>query len=355
MFGRRACAASLVDTLNDVADELRSGSSLRQAIVQTAGQRSSPLAPVASALVAGEPLTQALYAAAGALAHAPPGDGADVGSALCVLAVHADAGGDPLPAVRSLVDAFARSAAARSEARALTTQARLGARAILCLTPAFLVFVALTDPHGAARFVLDPRTRIAVASGLALQGLGALWIRAIVDGAAGAPGRFGRLPVIRAMRAMVAGKARSRLADAVADCAETIAFALDAGLAPFAAVRAVAPYARGAFGEALRLASSTHHAPLHRALDEIAGVFDVDVCRRFARAFERSAALGVPLAPALRALADDIHEATSIELAEDIRRASLRVLVPLAVLVLPAFVLACLVPLFVGGLQGIAG
>jgi hypothetical protein len=57
----------------------------------------------------------------------------------------------------------------------------------------------------------------------------------------------------------------------------------------------------------------------------------------------------------MRALASDLDQRTSIRLTEESRRASIRVLVPLGLLVLPAFVLACLVPLFVGGLQGIAG
>jgi Flp pilus assembly protein TadB len=268
--------------------------------------------------------------------------------------VHAEAGGDPLPAVRSLVGVLARRAAAREEARALTTHARLGARAILGLTPAFLVLVALTDPHGAARSVTDARTRLAIVCGLALQLVGAFWIGAIVRRAGGSSSRFARVPVLRAVHALVAGRTRDSIDVEVAEAAETTAFALDAGLAPSAALAAVAPYARGSFGDALRLAAQVRHAPVHRALDEVALSFDDDDARRFARAFERSSQLGVPLAPALRSLADDIRGSASMRLAEDVRRASVHVLVPLSVLVLPAFVLACLVPLFVGGLQQIA-
>jgi hypothetical protein len=65
--------------------------------------------------------------------------------------------------------------------------------------------------------------------------------------------------------------------------------------------------------------------------------------------------LGVPLAPRLRSLADEINERTIHEQSEDVRRASVRVLIPLGLLILPAFVLSCLVPLLVGGLSGIAG
>jgi Flp pilus assembly protein TadB len=347
---RTARSVSIVDALGDIADALRSGSSLRQAILSAAGE-GSPLAPVASVLAQGRPLAQALVAAA----QPHQLDDTDASSAMCLLAVHAEAGGDPLPAVRSLQSTLARRAAAREQARALTTHARLGARAILCLTPGFLLLVALTDPHGAARFIADPRARAAIVLGLGLQGLGALWIGAIVSRAGGSSPRLARIRYARALHAIVAGRVRPALDLEVAEAAETIAFALDAGLAPLAAVRAVSPSMRDAFGAALRTAAGVVHAPLHRALHELAARFDDDACRRFARAFERSSTLGVPLAPALRSLADDIHETSATRTAEDIRRASVRVLVPLSVLVLPAFVLACLVPLFVGGLQGIAG
>jgi len=91
------------------------------------------------------------------------------------------------------------------------------------------------------------------------------------------------------------------------------------------------------------------------SLAEVVASLDGDAPDRFARAFVWSAELGVPLSDSLRALADDVRDAVSLRFAEDVRRASMRVLVPLGVLVLPAFVLACLVPLFLGGLQGLAG
>jgi tight adherence protein C len=168
-------------------------------------------------------------------------------------------------------------------------------------------------------------------------------------------GRFARLPVLRAVTAIVRGRERSTLDVEVGECADTIAFALEAGLSPSAAVRAVAPYAHGRFAEALRAAASVVVVPIDRALAEVADALGDETCTRFAKAFERSASFGIPLAPTLRVLADDVFDRASLRLAEDVRRASVRVLVPLSILVLPAFVLACLVPLFVGGLQGIAG
>jgi tight adherence protein C len=348
---RRAHTQSVADALRGVGDGLRAGLSLRQAVLRSAGTPGSPLAPAAAALAAGRPLVPSLQAAA-VTGHA--GDDADLSSALCILAVHAEAGGDPLPAVRALTERLTRRSAARAEARALTTQARLGARALLLLTPGFLLLVVASDPGGVVRWVTEPRTRAAVVAGLALQGLGAMWMGAIVRSASGHPSRFANVPFVRVMRAVLAGRPRPEISNDVAESAETMAFALDAGLAPSAALVAVAPYARGSFGNAMRSAvdsSSFTHAHVREALDLV----DADAVKRFSSAYESSVSLGIPLAPVLRGLADELREQTVIERSEDIRKASVRVLVPLGLLVLPAFVLACLVPLFVGGLQGITG
>ncbi len=348
---QRRGGADVVDALREMADGLRAGLSLRQAIERCAGTAGSPLAPAASALAAGRPLVSSLREAAAQQHH---GD-ADLSSALCILAVHAEAGGDPLPATRALADRLARRSAAREEARALTTQARLSARALLLLTPAFLFLVVASDPAGVARWLGEPRTRSAVMLGVLLQGLGAAWMGAIVSNAAGRPSRLANVPTLRALRALIAGRPRSAIDEEVAVGAETMAFALEAGLAPTAALSAVAPYAPGAFGMALRRAAAdigtVPHDAVRRALSDLDGAG----VPRFAASYASAVTLGVPLAPALRSLADELREQASIALSSDIRRASVRVLLPLGLLVLPAFVLACLVPLFVGGLEGIAG
>jgi Flp pilus assembly protein TadB len=345
----RARVTALIDELQVVVDRLRSGESLRQALLRCTQGNGSPFHSVATALAAGRPLAHALRDEA-----ATCGD-ADLASVCCVLAVHAEAGGDPTLACRALADRLARRFAAREEARALTTQARLGARAILLLTPAFLLLVALSDPRGALSYVNEPRTRAALVTGLLLQGLGAVWIGSIVGSIGSRDVGGGRIPVLRAVRALLLGRAPSTTDEHCAEAADVVAFALDAGLSPTAALRAVAPVTSGRFGAALRVASGAVGRPIHESLAVAVGGLDGDVPGRFARAFAWSAELGVPLAQALRALADDVHDAVALRFAEDVRRASMRVLLPLGFLVLPAFVLACLVPLFVGGLQGIAG
>ena len=351
----RARVAEVIEDLGAIVDHLRSGASLRQALLNVAQGDGSPFHPIASALSAGRPLAHALRDEATAfLQRGTSGGDADLAGVYCVLAVHAQAGGDPTLACRSLADRLARRLAAREEAHALTTQSRLGARAILLLTPAFLLLVSLSDPRGILSYVAEPRTRLALVAGLMLQGLGAVWIARIVA-AIGSASSGGRVPVVRAVRALLVGKLRPATDEDCAQTAETVAFALDAGLSPTAALREVAPFAPGAFGDAIRRASATVGVPIHESLAAAVDGLEGDAPARFARAFSWSAELGVPLADALRAVADDVRETMSIRFTEDVRRASMRVLLPLGVLVLPAFVLACLVPLFLGGLRGISG
>lgn len=340
---------TLVDALNAIVDALRSGASLRQAFTGPAGERGSPFHLVGEALRSGRALVPTLHTTAleGGAADA------DVASACCVLAVHAEAGGDPLPAVRALSDRISQRQHTRDEIRALTTQARLGARTILLLTPAFLLLLGVSDPRGTIGLFADPRTRLALVAGLALQGAGAWWIGAIIANAAGASSRASRIPVLRALRAIFAGRVGSTDDDDVAWCCDIVALTLDAGLSATAAVSMSAPYARGTFGAALRDGVLHADEPLADALAASLAAIDSEAGRRFVRSIGSATQLGVPLAPTLRSLAEDIRERERLRAAEAIRKASIRVLVPLGGLVLPAFVLACLVPLFVGGLEGL--
>lgn len=344
--------SDVASALAAVVDGLRSGLSLRQAVLRTAGMDGSPLAPMAAALGAGRPLAQCLREAAA------DAEVADLRAALCVLAAHADTGGDPIPATSALATRLRRRAAARREARALTTQARLGARAMLLLTPGFWVLLVAADPAGTLSSLSQAGTQAAVALGVALQVLGAVWIGMIVRRASGGPGgsALARVPLVRAVWGLALGRERSATAGHVAEAAETIAFVLDAGHSPSSALEAAAPLVGGEIGDRLREACARVRAGarLTDALEEATADLE-DAAERFADAFGASITLGVPLAPALRTLADDVRERGAAELAEDVRRASVRVLVPLGLLILPAFVLSCLVPLLAGGLAGIAG
>jgi pilus assembly protein TadC len=227
------------------------------------------------------------------------------------------------------------------------------------LTPGFWLLLFASSPKATLQSIGKPGPRTAIVGGIVLQLLGAAWIGAIVRRAGGTTKRtaaFARVPVLRAVGAIVSGRVRSDSGEQIADAAETIGFVLDAGASPAGALERVVPLLGGTFGERLasivarvqagaRLADSLHDAT--EDLEEPA--------RRFADAFDASVSLGVSLAPALRALADDVRERTAVDMNEDVRKASIKVLVPLGLLILPAFVLSCLVPLFAGGLSGLSG
>lgn len=343
---------ALVAALDALCDSLRGGASLRQALVDGIGERPSPLTPIALALREGRPLVDTLRAAAAS------GGGTavdrDLAAACCVLAVHAESGGDPLPACRSVAERIALRRAAADEARALTTQSRLGARTIVLLTPAFLGLVVLSDPRSVAGWFGDPRIRTAIVAGLMLQAVGAWWIAAIVRRATGSASRAAGLPVLRAAAVLLTGRSAPTDDDDVASCAEIVALVCHAGGSTTSALATVAPHAAGRFGTVLREAVAATDEPIAEALGRLDDV-DGEAAVRFTRSVRAATELGVPLAPAMLALSNDVRERNRIRASEDVRRASVRVLLPLGGLVLPAFVLACLVPLFVGGLSGLTG
>ncbi len=229
---------------------------------------------------------------------------------------------------------------------------------MLLLTPGFWLLLVTSDARHTLSALGKPGPRTAVVLGVVLQLLGAAWISAIVRRAAGSSSRerWTDLPVLRAGGALIGGRTRSDASDEIADAAETIAFVLDAGRSPSGALEAVAPFTHGGVGQRLRTAADRVRAGerLGEAL-RVATSGLGDAGNRLVDAFDASVSLGVPLAPALRDLADDVRERSAVALNEDVRRASVRVLVPLGLLVLPAFVLSCLVPLFAGGLVGLSG
>jgi pilus assembly protein TadC len=224
---------------------------------------------------------------------------------------------------------------------------------MLLLTPGFWLLLLTSDARHTLSSLAKPAPRTAVVLGVALQLLGALWIGAIVNRAAGARprARWMQLPVLRAGSALIGGRTRENASEEIADAAETIAFVLDAGSSPSAALRAVAPLVHGETGTRLRSAAARLGAG--ERLADAMRACEIDA--RLVDAFDASMSLGVPLAPALRDLADDVRERAAMDLSENVRRASVRVLVPLGLLILPAFVLSCLVPLFAGGLVGLSG
>lgn len=341
----------VAECLRVVRDELRAGRSLRTAILRASDVPASPLAAVRRELRSGRPIDVVLATAA-TRATSP-----EAACALCVLQVQAETGGDPVPAVRSLEERLRIRVSAARHARALTAHARLSARTMMLLTPGFLALLVALDPSGTLRSLSVPATRVAVGGGLVLQLLGSFWIARIVRGthASGSSGAASRLPVLRAVVVLTGGARRAdSVGDEVADAADALALVLEAGLSPGRGLGVVAASLPGRFGDVLREANRRVRAGATTtdALRACVAPLGPDA-RRFVSAFADSERLGVPLAATLRGLADDVRDASTARLEEDVRRASVRVLIPLGLLILPAFVLSCLVPLLIGGLGGL--
>lgn len=359
LFRRRREPDDLVlpDALRTVRDALAAGCSLAQALRRAGEVAGSPFAAVIRELDAGLPLDTVLEREARS-APSP-----ELAFTLLLLSVQARTGGDPAPAIAALTDRIRSRLAAAREARTLTTQSRMSARALLLLTPGFLCMLFALDPAGTVPSLVQPGSRLALATGLALQVAGAVVTSRIVASpfrVPSAPTRWRAIPVLRAVSALMSGGDQRRrdraVADALAGACDVMALSLDAGLSQQAALELAARATPHPAGAALAGAVSAVRAGARRtdALREAATRLGGRDAERFAAVFESGTTLGVPVAPSMRALADDIRSARSAEIAEDVRRASVKVLVPLCLLILPAFVLACLVPVFLNGLRGIS-
>lgn len=358
MRGKVGADEALAAALTCVRDFLRSGGSLRQGILTAGAAEGSPLGPLAAELGSHSALPDALEEAA----RRDPAP--ELSFALAGLAMHARAGGNPVPLVEDLVGRLRERSRAARELRAVTSQARLQARAITWLTPGFLSLLLILDPRGMASSLATPSGALVVAAGLLLQVLGGLWIRRIVSAPLGRPSRryvFDRLASVPVVRACLTPCIRTRerrrrfaRREEVARAAELMALAFAAGLGAAHGLEAVARSLTGQVGEALRDAARALRAGAARAdaLRDAAVRIGLDEARTLAQTLETGHALGVPVASSLRALAAETRHALNTEIAEEMRRASLKVLLPLALMILPAFVLACLVPLFLNGLRG---
>lgn len=349
MSRRPGAEEAVADALREVRDGLAGGLSVRRALLRAGSDPASPLHDAARILASGAGLDPALRQAAHRAADP------EVGASLLVLRVHTRSGGDPLPALAAAEERLRRRAAALRERRALTTQARLSARAILLLAPGFLALLLAVDPGGTWSVLSRPEVLVLVGLGLGLQVLGGVWIGRIVRGPR--PGSWASgVPVLRAVARLVGGPADAvPLADEVVRAAEVMALVLDAGPSPLQALRLTASIVPGSFGDGLRRAAGRLRAGgrARGVLSALEAELPEPGVRRFVRLVD-AGGLGLPLASALRRLAADLEEDRRFAAAEHARAASVRVLVPLGLLVLPAFVLTCLVPLLLAGLGGIS-
>lgn len=173
-WGARGDADPLPDVIDAVAGALRSGVPPVDAF--RAAARGAPpgvareLAGVATAVERG----MSLRAAVDRWAMAADADGPRLVAA--AVAVHADAGGDPGPALTGVADTLRERRALRREIRALSSQARMSAAVIGGAPLAFAVVAAGTDRATAAFLVTTPLGLGCLLVGLGLELVGWRWM-----------------------------------------------------------------------------------------------------------------------------------------------------------------------------------
>jgi tight adherence protein B len=167
--------ASLPAVLEEIARGLRTGASLRQAIIEAAPSVSGLLADELGAVIAvlgrGEPLVDALEQWAASAART------GVGLAVAALCLGAETGGAQARAVDGVAATLRERLAVVSEVRALTSQTR-ASMLVIALSPlVFCAFASMTDPRTASFLFRTPIGLGCLAAGLTLDVIGALWMR----------------------------------------------------------------------------------------------------------------------------------------------------------------------------------
>jgi Flp pilus assembly protein TadB len=197
-------------------------------------------------------------------------------------------------------------------------------------------------PAAQPRRLPDPRSLLAILSGLAVALLVGGWWSVPVAAAVG-------YAVDQGLRRIEPATARAERLRAVADlplAADLLAAALRAGAPVDGAASAVGEALGGPLGE--RLERTARSLRLGAAPPEAWGhLADVAAAGRLISAAVRSSSSGGALAAALTRLADDLRSDRTVAAQAAAQRAGVLVVLPLGLCFLPAFVLAGLVPVVV--------
>jgi tight adherence protein C len=164
----------------------------------------------------------------------------------------------------------------------------------------------------------------------------------------------------RAPEVLLARRARERddgARVALPDALDLLAACALAGMSIDGALRTVAPDVEGSLGDALRetvraLDMGMPRRAAYRVLAERAPIPDV---RSLVRALERAERYGTPLAATLVAQAREVRGRRRVAAEEAARAAPVRMLFPLVVCFLPAFVLLSVAPVVLTALRSFRG
>lgn len=174
--GRRAMrdpgAVAVAAWCDELARELRSGTTLRQALTSVVPgdpTTSTCTAPLRLGLQRARPIDEALTGAVGA----------HLQLAFAVIAAAAAVGGSAAPAIDRVAATLRQRAADRDERRVQAAQARLSAHVMTAVPVVMLALLVVSD--GDVRATLaTPAGAACVVTGLTLNAIGWLWMRRIV-------------------------------------------------------------------------------------------------------------------------------------------------------------------------------
>jgi tight adherence protein B len=179
---RRSSAVDWASVLEEVAREVRTGSSLPAALEGARHVASDRLRRAIRLHDVGVPLTEAL---APAVDEPPAGDRADEAFALAALQVAAAVGGNVAATLDRAAGTLRERRAIRADRMVHSAQARMSARVLSVLPVAFGAW-CLAGDRRVARFVLgSPAGWACLAGGAALNAAGWWWMRRIVGPAGG--------------------------------------------------------------------------------------------------------------------------------------------------------------------------
>lgn len=175
---------SLVRALPTVLDQLsrglRTGLTLRQSIERTAARTTGPMAARLESVVVALQLGVEPERAAARFHW--PGDPRVLAVAAVVLGISLRDGAGAAETLDGLAGSVRRDESVREAARVLTAQARLSARVLTALPPAF-VGLGLVSGSDQPRLLLTTATgRLCLGAGSALLLTGLLWMRTLIEG-----------------------------------------------------------------------------------------------------------------------------------------------------------------------------
>ena len=325
---------------NELARELRSGSTLRHALMTVEPDDAATRERTAPLHLAVE-RSRPIGAAVAGVRHPGP----HLGLALAVIVAAADVGGSAAEPLDRVAGALRQRAADHDERGVHAAQARLSAHVMTAVPLLMLAFLTVFDDD--VRAVLTrPVGVTCVGIGLTLNAAGWFWMRRIVGSGGAGPARS---PSRRR-------RTRWEIERTWPDAVESMVHAVGAGLTPRQAVEQLAASGpgpvRGAFAAVVhRTNRGQPLADALRALTDVlgpraAGVADV---------IGTSDRYGLPLTPALDQLARDARDARRRLDQAAARRLPVRLSFPLVTCTLPSFVLLAIAPAVIAALSSLGG